>query len=413
MPITVSIINPSDRAALTCKWRDPVTQRWRYRSTGTTIRREAERFRALLEIQLNDTSYREPVNVTWAEFRRRYETEVGPTKAAKTIAKTKSVFNIVEQLIGPKYLAAMNAAVISQYAAKLRATGVAAWTVRGHLSELRKTLRWAFRMGLLASVPAIELPRALNKAKARPITLEEFERFIANIPKKVPQPELVADWEYLSWGLWLSGLRLREAMCVHWTDPNMIQVDFSASRPILRIPAALQKSRRKELCPITPDFAEHLERTPPDQRRGWVFNPWTFPRGRTEGIHRPTAEHVGKVLAAIGKEAGIKVAEGKCVSAHEFRRSFATRWALKVPAIILRDLMRHSSVKITEDFYEEVLAQDAAEHIWRPRGHSFGHSDPDHDFTDAANSENNAGNQGEFEMHPEGLEPPTLGSEDQ
>lgn len=41
-----------------------------------------------------------------------------------------------------------------------------------------------------------------------------------------------------------------------------------AERPMLRIPAVLEKGNRDRLLPIAPEFAEFLLTTPEDQRTG-------------------------------------------------------------------------------------------------------------------------------------------------
>lgn len=381
MMIRVTLIDPADRRYLLARWIDPITGKSKYRSTGTTIRREAERFAARLETELDDANAQQTVRTTWKEFRNRYEAEVAPTKAKKTWLKTRTMFTTFERLVGAKFLHAIDGRVVSTFAAKLRESGVSTWTVRGYLSELRKTLRWANRLEMLAVVPAIEMPRAVSKSKGRPLTAEEFERFLGKIPEVVTNPDWVPEWDRLCWGLWLSGLRLEEAMRLHWTDDMQITPDFSGRRPYLRIPAAAQKSRQFQLLPMPPDFADHLQQV--EERTGWIYTPWTVFRSSKTGQHRPTATHVGKVLCEIGKKSRIRVSEGKTASAHDFRRSFAARWARHLTPQALRELMRHASVTTTEQFYLGSMAEAAADELWRVAGHSFGHSQPS-ETTDTA-----------------------------
>ena len=42
---------------------------------------------------------------------------------------------------------------------------------------------------------------------------------------------------------------------------------------MLRIPAELEKGNQDRILPIAPEFVEFLERTPVDERTGYVFNP--------------------------------------------------------------------------------------------------------------------------------------------
>lgn len=371
--IHVSIFNPEDRRNWCAYWRDPITGRTRYKSTGTTKKADALRFAAALEVELNAGDSRDALRTTWKEFRERYETEIGPTKAPRTFAKTRTMFDAFEELVGARFLSIIDGRLVSTFAAKLRARGIRPYTIRGYLAELRKTLRWGHRLGMIRTVPAFEMPRASSKMKGRPITGEEFERFLAKIPDLVTVAEWVPEWERLCRVLWLSGLRLEEALRLHWTDPDQITPDTSGG--FLRIPAAAQKSRRYQLHPLPPDFWQLLDQVP--SRSGWIVNPWTVPRGGGPGRHRPTAAHVGKVLSAIGEAAGVRVSEGKFASAHDFRRSFAARWARVLTPQTLREMMRHASVSTTEQFYLGSMAEAAAEELKRVSAvHTSIHSQP-------------------------------------
>jgi integrase len=74
-------------------------------------------------------------------------------------------------------------------------------------------------------------------------------------------------------GLWDSGLRLSESLTLRWDHaPDAIVVDLTGRRPILRIPAELEKGNQDRLLPITPEFASLLTGIPECERRGSVFN---------------------------------------------------------------------------------------------------------------------------------------------
>ena len=54
-------------------------------------------------------------------------------------------------------------------------------------------------------------------AKARPVTAEEFERMLLKVPAVVGD-EAAESWHRFLTGLWLSGLRLGEAMTLSWDE---------------------------------------------------------------------------------------------------------------------------------------------------------------------------------------------------
>ena len=79
-----------------------------------------------------------------------------------------------------------------------------------------------------------------------------------------------------------------------------------------------------------------------------------------------TEEWVSNTVTKIGRTAGIVVATHpirktkKYASLHDLRRTFATWWARRMPATILRELMRQESVQTTEDYYVGINAQAMA-----------------------------------------------------
>lgn len=82
-----------------------------------------------------------------------------------------------------------------------------------------------------------------------------------------------------------------------------------------------------------------------------------------------------KVSTKIVKDGktGKPIEKVKFASAHDFRRSFGQRWALKVMPPVLMQLMRHASITTTLDFYVGRNAQTTAEVVWE----AFGKGQPD------------------------------------
>ncbi len=378
--IRVTLINPADRRFWQAQWDDPITGKTKTRSTKTTIKREAERFAGRLEDELNAGTYKPLLQLTWAEFRERYINEVSSTKRPKTRLKTEAMFNAVEELLSPKFLSAFaDASTISKYAEKLK-KGRKPDTVDGHLREIRKVLRWAVRMNMLREMPHIEFPGGLAGMKGRPITAEEFDRMKDAVKKSEMACGCFDEWMHFIKGLWLSGLRLDEAMLLHWTDCTHLAVDFSHRRPMFRIRSASDKGGKDRLLPMAPDFAEFLKQTPMKDRHGLVFNPLTRGPAHDKTLRRPTTNHAGRVVSDFGAIAKIKVNESKFASSHDLRRAFGVRWAKLVMPKILQELMRHADIKTTMKYYVGAMAEDAADAVWQAMqrsGNSSGNSPQD------------------------------------
>lgn len=389
MAIEVRVLKRSGRAYWQAVWTDPVTGLERTASTKATKKKDADRFALKLERDLNEGVYRYGPAVTWKDFRTRHETEVQGDLAKKTRDKYAAIFGHVERIIRPKKLAAVDATQISKLQLALRDTRtyklpdgtevteapLEPITVRTSLIYLRAALRWAKGMGMLQVLPEITLPKRVATPKGRSITAEEYERMLAAVPdvvgrsprfKNDPQRRdaRVAAWRHLLTGLWWSGLRLNEALDLHWTSDRRMRVDFSGRRPMFVMRPEADKAFRDRLFPLAPEFAAFLDATPQRQRRGFVFEPMTeIDYGR-----RMRLDSTSKVIDKIGRKAGVRVSvEGraaKFASAHDLRRAFGFRWAMRVMPAVLKELMRHEDVATTMQFYVGHEAEAVADVIW-------------------------------------------------
>jgi len=298
--IVVKVHSYGPGRSLALVYFDPVSGRKKAKSSGTTDWREAERLAGELEKELRAGRYVAPSKITWADFRKRYEQERLPTLSESTGWSTRTAFNHVERVLNPDKLARLTTAAISRFTGELRKEGMKDSTLACNLRHLGAALRWGERMGLLVNVPEFDMPRP-GEAKGRPIATEEFERMLAAVPKVRPKDS--AAWERILTGLWLSGLRLGEAVILSWEPDAPFAVDLSGKFPAFRIEAKAQKGRRSERLPMTPDFAEWLLATfPESERTGRVFK---LPRLRGG---RPIAlPNVVNILTAIGRKAGVVV----------------------------------------------------------------------------------------------------------
>lgn len=382
MRIRVRVFLRGGRKYFEAQWSDPVTGRKRTRSTEKTTRKEAERFAAKLETQL-EAAGGLVERITWEVFRQRYETEVLPGRAKKTRQKIGSTLNAIETLIDPKYVAALSSAEVSRFQAKLRATGVRETTVKSHLSCLRAVLTWAHEMNYLRAVPKFIMPVGVAGMKGRPPTREEFER----IQKKAADVVGAArgpKFEFLLEGLWWSGLRLGEAVVLHWTDDRQIAVDRTGTKPMFRVQAAAEKGRTFRQLAMAPEFSNLLETVPEEQRVGYVFD-----LEAEDGTGRLSTTWVSKLISRMGEKAGVKVSERegtdangapvtsiKYASAHDFRRAFGVRWSKRVLAPQLMEMMRHESIQTTMEFYVGRNAEATAAAAWQAFANETANNQP-------------------------------------
>ncbi len=364
-----------NRKYFECQWTDPVTGKTRTKSTKTAKRREAERIAGALEADLNSGRHEDTVNTTWATLADRYESEVLDSLAVKTKGKFKAARNAMNELINPKHANTINSSVVSKFQAGLRSRGLAEATIKGHLASLKACFNWAVSVGLMRKAPAFTMPKRVGKMKGRPITEAEFNQIIQAIElpstgdpiedgKKGVLPASYAEpWRFMLRGLWASGLRLDEALRLSW-DEGGIVVNLAGAVPRLKIEANSDKSGKPRLLPIAPEFADFLLSVPPEQRKGKVFRP-IIPNQVVE----MRLDTCSKTICKFGEKAKIVVAEyparlgrkeprKKFASAHDFRRTFGTRWAKVLRPQQLQDLMRHESLQTTMTFYVEESIAD-------------------------------------------------------
>jgi site-specific recombinase XerD len=362
------------------QYLNPGTGRKVRRSTGVErdgtnkAERAAKDAAAVWQAALREGRYRAPNKITWADFRVRYENEVLKSQAEATAIKAAGIFNTLEEILNPAKLIDLTAERLSHYQAKLRDRGHAASTTKVHLAYVRAALNWANRMGLLAVVPNIEKTKRAKGAKVmkgRPITREEFERMLAKVPNgvlgskpKAYAAHIVESWRHYLEGLWTSGLRLAESLELTWDRDDKLCVDLTGKRPMLRIPAELEKGNEDRLLPMAPEFAEFLLQTPEAERTGFVFNPLNrWGKRAAEKTAGPIISDIGK-LAVVKVNTDIKSGKVKYASAHDLRRSFGERWASRVMPQVLMELMRHESMDTTLRFYVGRNAQATAETLW-------------------------------------------------
>ena len=397
----VSIYERKDRDGFYMQYRDPVTGRKVRQSTKTSKRREAERKAAKWEEELRAKGdVRRYGRLPWSEFRELYEVEALTALAETTDVKVCGVLNMLERFLSPRRLCDVTADALSRYQQYLRDNGRTESTIKSHLAHIRAALSWAVQQDLLPSLPKfpkVQRAKRSKVMKGRPITTEEFERMLAKIEagllaeakrtgrprakrKRKFSPEAITKWrerqakraaavrdtwEQLLRGLWLSGLRLGEALQLHWTDETKLCVDFSCHHPMLRIPAEMEKGHKDRLLPMSPEFAEFLLAIPEHKRTGYVFDVQGMKDGRSE---RLGVQQVSRTISKIGEAANVKVSESagkvKVASAHDFRRAFGSRWADRIMPQRLMELMRHESIETTLKYYVGQNAQATAAVLW-------------------------------------------------
>lgn len=327
-------------------------------------------------------------DISWEDFCDRYESVHLLSLSPGSLETWRTVKNSLNATLAPQFLCDIDGDSIDVWASRMRRQKLKEPTIASRLATLRAALSYAQRIKWIDTVPSMpETHRAKGvdrKARSRPIVGEEFDRMLANVeagllaleqekkrpPRKrsfspeakerfraaqVERVQLVAPmWRRFLMALYLSGLRLGEACKLSWDWGADFAIDTSQKHPQYRIKVIGHKGARDVLCPMAPEFWNYLEPTPPNQRKGSVFRMGC------------TANHAGRVISAIGKKAKIVVnTDGKTASAQDLRRTFATRWAVRVQPAVLKELMRHRQISTTMEYYVDIDGSTIAAELWR------------------------------------------------
>jgi integrase len=321
----------------------------REKATKETVRRQAERRAMEILKEIDEAGCLELYG--WHEFCSRYEVEHLGNRPFKTREAFRTAIARFDSLCSVRFVGDITSQVMVTFAVRLRAESKSEATIQAYRDHIMASLRWAEEVGVIKQRPKPpRLSRVPTGSRGRPLTLEEFERFCSYLP------EVVGDnadrWKWNLQSLWLSGFRLGETFCLHWEKQveGHYLIGLDTSRPKVFIDQNAEKAFRNRVLPLTPDFAAHLRTIPANRRNGTVWK-WPLSRGYTTN-----AKTVGKRISLLGRLAKIKTGRDKHASAHDLRRSFGARWAVRVQPFVLRTLMRHASVTTTERFY---LGNDA------------------------------------------------------
>ncbi|MGM0488338.1 MAG: tyrosine-type recombinase/integrase [Planctomycetota bacterium] len=369
----VRIVGVKNRT-LQLRYKDPDTGKEVRISTGTHDRKQAEKLRRELLRDLRRGDRPAPTkpikqgSLSWDEFRHQYRT-LKKFRSEQGRESAEVRLDICEKIVRPRRLRDMaDTQTLMRLQARL-ATTRSEYTVQSYMTALRAALNWAHGMGWLPEKVRFEMIGTSDVAvhKGRPITEAEFRRMLdaADVVCAARDPR---SWQFLLRGLWLSGLRLAEALGMTWDEPGTIRpLRHKSGCVVLEIPAGKQKNRKDQTIPTTPEFAALLDEVPAGERTGLVFS---VRKLHLQGpYHNP--KQAGRVITALGREAGVLVSETKPASAHDLRRSFGQRLAdAGVQAPDLQVIMRHKNFATTQKYYLRHTASDQAHRIANALGYA-------------------------------------------
>lgn len=336
-----------DRRAPMLQWIDPDTGARKSKSVNKSKNiktndpdADAEKARADLEYELNHGLHQERCRLEWERFRQMFQDEYVPGLRPRSQEKYNTVLDVFETIIKPDRLGAITERTVSAFVKGLRErkigkkVGLEPITIKNYLIALKACLSWAAEQKLLPKLPAFPTIKAPKK-KPQPIPTESFEKLLAKAPDDQTKAFLLCGW-------W-AGLRLSEALYLQWERSEKFPwIDLEGNRIVL--PAAFAKSNEDDWIGMHKTLRQALVSLPRSGNRVFTFTAQygSRPLSRAALTHR---------ILRLAKLAGVKL------GMHKLRKGFGCRMAKalgKGGAAILHEVMRHSSMQVTMDYYANV-----------------------------------------------------------
>ena len=323
------------------RWWEPKSSgdgwKERWKSTRTTVKKDAERQRRELEREL-EAGRKTHDDPTWDQFVEHFIEVYGARRPTTTMDLYEHCLKGFGQVAQPKRLSAVNRVVIEDFANERLRLGAAPATVNRDLRHLRAALRWAKRRGLVGDAPDFH-GMFIKEPRRTPTIIpeEDFAAFLRVLKAPVitlkHRPE--AWWRIFLYLAYYLGLRRGELLGITWKDVDFKQLE-------VRVVAATSKGRRERMVPMSPDLAAHLEQWREDSSVGknLAVLPWPH----------DTYRQLYDDWHAIQKAAGVpddahylpKNCRSTCASA---------LIASNVPTIVVKDFLGHATVTTTENYY--------------------------------------------------------------
>lgn len=359
--IKVRIVKTA-RDGYVMKWRDAVGCDRQTKCSGRTQRaRESER--KSLEKRLNDRAS----ELSWSEFWHKFDTnhlsQLSPAHRVKCSTMHKRMSEAASRRgIRDFKCSDVDSVLALEVESAMRQSDIEESTVRSNMASLWSMLSWGQDYGL---IPDFRRPRRrggkrekqLVKSKGRSLSGEEIDRMRAAIPLVCKRGEKPAGFLNAMKAMELIGMRLTECWLFSW-DPapgTHFPVLLDTSSAAIEF-SNVQKSGVDATVPLTNEAIAWLRQL--RDHRG--DSPWVCRTTGARGEHA-TPNRLGRVISAAGEKANVVVKRFqkstcekiKYASAHDLRRTFATRLQRDLTISERQRLTRHANASTLLDHYAD------------------------------------------------------------
>lgn len=318
----------------------PDGQGWqeKWKSTRTTVKKDAEAFRRKIELELSGGKTAGE-DMPWKLFVDTFLESHLVRKPASTLSAYETCLGAFTKVAKPRSLGTIDRAALEDFASTRLKRGIAPATVNKDLRHVRAALRWAELREYLSKAPSFRGVFVRDVRKV-PVTIptEDFQAIILAL--RSPELQLTrrpAEWWrvflYVSYYL---GLRRGEALTLAWSQVNLATGE-------VHVAAQTSKGRKERLIPLAEDITALLAEWHRQQGKVTAASPvlpWPHDTYRLlyDDWH------------AIQNAAGIAPANHYMMK--NCRSSCASELIAKdVPTAVVKEWLGHASMATTEGYY--------------------------------------------------------------
>lgn len=266
--------------------------------------------------------------LTFAQFAEQWFQDYALTnnKPSEQRAKRNALHNHLIPFLGEKALHEINNRLVEQLKSALLAKGLCRKSINNYLCVLHTCLAYAMEWEILAALPLIKP----FKVKPPPFTYlpaNEIDALVGTTPPGLLRAMIVVAL--------YTGARYCELVALRWEDVNLEARQLRICRAEVRGVVGTTKSGQTRYVPISDQVLA-------------VFD--ALPRDATLVFHR-NGRSVRYVCALEALRDACSHAGVRHSSWHTLRHTFASMLVQRrVPLVVIRDLLGHSTVKMTERY---------------------------------------------------------------
>lgn len=304
------------------------------RFVDTLDQRQVQQFFDLLSVLKSSTKVEGKVDVTIKAFRKDYLLYLDNTFSQKYKTSVVTTFNHLEKYFGESFpiknISIREAELFKSSLVKNSPKGILVY-----LRNLKAAFNRAVEWEMIDSNPFLNI-KIKKHQQEKPAVLEDGD--LNKIIECIGEPN-IADIILYSCA---TGARLSEAVAAKWSNVNLESKIITIGDSEFNT-----KSRRQRIIPIRQNLLDILVRRFNEKHKS---DRYIFPKNRNAHF---TGSYISKKFKTAVKKAGLNPK----LHFHSLRHTFGTELGLSgVPITVIRDLMGHSTVAVTEIYSHTNLA---------------------------------------------------------